>query len=57
MRSKGLDIYMIFRQIISLIYVVVEIAVIVLTIRHEGVQLNLKWGVLVGIFLMTLRTF
>ncbi|KAI8817806.1 uncharacterized protein EV422DRAFT_539989 [Fimicolochytrium jonesii] len=54
LRSKGFDFYMIFRQVVSLIYVVVEVGIIVLTARHEGFRMNLKWGVLIGIFLMTL---
>ncbi|KAI8816646.1 uncharacterized protein EV422DRAFT_545144 [Fimicolochytrium jonesii] len=56
MRSKGFDIFMIARQAVSLIYLLVEAVIILLTARHEGFRFNLKWGVLIGIFLMTLLT-
>ncbi|KAJ3155302.1 hypothetical protein HDU86_004392 [Geranomyces michiganensis] len=56
MRSKAFDFYMIFRQIVSLTYLILEAGIMTLTVRQEGFQLNLKWGVLTGIFTMTLMT-
>ncbi|KAJ3175092.1 hypothetical protein HDU87_006489 [Geranomyces variabilis] len=56
MRSKGFDFYLISRQIISLGYLILQVGVMVITVRQEGFHMNLKWGVLSGIFVMTLMT-
>ncbi|KAJ3005515.1 hypothetical protein HKX48_000636 [Thoreauomyces humboldtii] len=54
MRSKAYDFYMVFRQIVSLTYLLVETFIMGMTLKTEGFRLNLKWGVLTGIYLMTL---